>query len=315
MCAQPYSKPKPIGGRLIRDVVAFLKAQDLSLPIAGPVWLAVSGGPDSMALAHLLIRYGRRIVAKEQISLVHVDHGWREGKSSKDALFVKKYAGKMGVPIFIHKLTPPKKQSIYQGRSWEEVARQLRKELYAKVTENDGGVVFTGHQGDDLAETLLWRLFTGAASTHGGGIKFRAQNEVRPFLGIRKARLISFLAEEGIAYCEDETNFEGRFLRSRIRKEILPSLEGVFPRAIEHLIGLGLDAQRVAATRSTSMDASRMEAFQSLFAAAGIRGRRNHWEALDAGQPAMDLPGGWRLTRVIQRNLPEKWVLEKIKEH
>lgn len=264
-----------------------------------------------MALAHLLIEYGRRIVPKSQITLLHVDHGWRGAKSKADAAFVERFAKKAGVPLKIEVLkTPQDPRSSYLGRSWEEVAREARKEFFARVSRESGGVVLTAHQGDDLAETLLWRLFTGAAMTHGGGIRFRSGQEMRPFLLQRKTTLIKYLKEEKQRFRVDETNFENRFLRSRIRKQIIPAVERLFPRALNHLIELGLKAQDAEKSVASISARSSTQAFQDLFAAAGLRGRRNHWEALAAGQSKMDLPGGWTLIQ----DSKDRWVLERNRE-
>lgn len=207
-------------------------------------------------------------------------------------------------------------------------------------------MVLTGHHSDDLAETVLWRILTGQADTHGGGIAFQHGFEIRPLLTIRKKELIQYLKEEGQNWRVDETNFEGRFLRSRIRLEILPVLENVFPRAIEHLAQLGLDAQAKsphliltpqkmpALNLADSAEEEVIFAPELLLGAAGIRSRRAHWkmigskfEKLSDWYGALDLPGGWRLTREHKRKNRnssshrgrlegqetafERWVLEK----
>ncbi len=305
-----YPKPNAVGGRLIREVIGFLREQKIELPITSHILIAVSGGPDSIALAHLLLKYGRRIAPKGQLSLLHVDHGWRE-KSAADARFVAGFAKKWKVPIQIKKLKAPAVNEIYEGRSWEEVARDARKKLFPEAAEKKVAIVLTAHQADDLAETLLWRLFTGSAQTHGGGIAVRHGVELRPFLKQRKAMLLAYLKEEKQDFREDETNLDPRFLRARMRAELIPVIEKIFPRAVEHLIRLGLSAQKEALKGSDKVS-HEMTGPEILFKAAGIRGRRPHWEALQA-----DLPGGWRLTRqVVKENgssqqTSERWTLER----
>jgi tRNA(Ile)-lysidine synthetase-like protein len=296
----PYPRPGKVGGRLIRDVIGFLKNQKIELPITSHILIGVSGGPDSMALAHLLLKYGRRIAPKDQVTLLHVDHGWRD-KSQADARFVATFAKRWGIKLQVKKLKAPQLNETYKGRSWEEVARDARKEFFLQAAQKKNSIVLTAHQADDLAETLLWRLFTGSAQTHGGGIAVRHGVELRPFLTQRKAVLLEYLKEEEQDFREDETNLDARFLRARIRAELLPTIEKIFPRAVEHLVKLGLAAQMQSEQQSKEAQVEPPElGFELLFQAAGIRGRRPHWEALlrnqHKSQSEMDLPGGWKLT-------------------
>ncbi|MFL5812251.1 MAG: tRNA lysidine(34) synthetase TilS [Bdellovibrionia bacterium] len=324
-----YPRPGEVGGRLIRDVIGFLKRQNIELPITSHILIGLSGGPDSVALAHLLIKYGRRIAPKGGIRLLHVDHGWRE-KSVEDARFVKAFAKRWDVPLEIKKLKAPAINETYQGRSWEEVARDARKAFFKEAAEKHEAIVLTAHQADDLAETLLWRLFTGASQTHGGGIAVRHGVELRPFLTQRKSTLLKYLKEEKQKYRIDESNLDPRFLRARIRSELVPTVEKIFPKAMEHLVKLGLAAQASvqAPLRAPGQGSGVADEFgqsevgpEILFQAAGIRGRRPHLEAILNQQSEIDLPGGWKLTRHIEskmdrkRDAPqratERWTLER----
>src|SRR4051812_30738153 len=104
--AQTYPKPGPVGGRLIREVISFLKKQNFQLPITSHILIGVSGGSDSVGLAHLLSHFGRRIVSPSQITLLHVNHGWRGKESDLDEAFVKDLGNRWGVPVVTHKLKP-----------------------------------------------------------------------------------------------------------------------------------------------------------------------------------------------------------------
>jgi tRNA(Ile)-lysidine synthetase-like protein len=312
-----YPTPGDVGGRLIRDVIGFLRSQNVKLPITSHILIAVSGGPDSMALAHLLIKYGRRIAPKGVIRLLHVDHGWRE-KSAEDARFVKAFAKCWDVPLEIKKLKAPAVNETYQGRSWEEVARDARKTFFKEAAEKHEALVLTAHQADDLAETLLWRLFTGAAQTHGGGIAVQHGVELRPFLTQRKLTLLKYLKEEKQKYQIDESNLDPRFLRARIRSELVPTVEKIFPKAMDHLVKLGLAAQASSLGFGVADETSQNEVGpEILFQAAGLRGRRPHLEAILNNQREIDLPGGWKLTRHIESKNgtvergSERWTLER----
>lgn len=315
---QAYPKPGETGGRMIREVIRFVRAQGraqkFELPISSHILIAVSGGADSMALAHLLIRYGRRVVDWEKIRILHVNHGWRGEESDADERRVRAFAKSMGVPFSL-KRAKHLDEARTEGRSLEDLARDQRKSFFDAMSRKYRAPVLTAHHSDDLAETVLWRIMTGAAKTHGAGIAFRHGCEIRPFLTIRKDEIYSYLKEENISWGEDRTNFEGRFLRSRIRLELMPVLRSVFPQAAEHLIKLGLDAQ------SGGQDAANpAEVLLRVAETVGhVRTRRVHHDLLKswANKARMDesapvkeihLPGGWKLK--CERN-NTRWVLEK----
>lgn len=238
---ESYPKPGQTGGRLIRELIAFWRSSadfpDLSLG-SQILSIACSGGSDSVAAAHLLVRYGRRIASRANLRLLHIDHGWRGDESRADAAYVEKLAAEWGVAFEKHEL-PPLGTGAAKGESLEKLAREARNRIY----DQQPGFVLTAHTADDLAETLLWRLAAGEAETHGGGIARRHGRVLRPFLFVRKETFRQYLREESVAWREDRTNHEGRFLRSKMRSGLMPMLEEIFPRAIENLAALALDAQ------------------------------------------------------------------------
>lgn len=305
-----YPKPSAIGGKLIREVIAFLKQQKVTLPISSDILIATSGGTDSMALAHLVTHYGQKIRDKKNITLIHINHHWRGKESNEDACFVENYAKQWGISFIRKDLKL--KNFRNSSLSWEETARKARKKIFLDCRSNSKTIIFTAHHADDLAETLLWRLFTGANKTHGGGIVFQEGNIIRPFLRVRKKLLKKYLLSEGIAWREDRTNFEGRFLRSKIRLELLPVIEKLFPRATDHLIQAAFTAQKSeppALLTPGNPDPT------LLFSATGLKVRRIHWEFLKRGnfknnQGELHLPQGWRLqwkkSSKLQRFLLEK---------
>jgi tRNA(Ile)-lysidine synthase len=309
---QAYPKPGETGGRMIREVIRFLRTQKFELPISSHILIAVSGGADSMALADLMIRYGRRVVDREKIRILHVNHGWRGEESDADERRVRAFAKSMGVPFSFKRAKPlnearPDGSAPFnnsKGRSLEDLARDQRKSFFDAMSRKYRAPALTAHHGDDLAETVLWRIMTGAAKTHGAGITFQHGCELRPFLTIRKDEIYSYLKEENISWGEDRTNFEGRFLRSRIRLELMPVLRSVFPQAAEHLMKLGLDAQ------SEGQDpANPAEVLLRVAETVGhVRTRRVHRDLVKSWAKEIHLPGGWKLK--CERN-NTRWVLEK----
>jgi tRNA(Ile)-lysidine synthase len=159
-------------------------------------------------------------------------------------------------------------------------------------------IVLTAHQADDLAETVLWRILTGNARTHAGGILIQDKIELRPFLRIRKRVLQAYLREEGQTWREDATNHEGRFLRSRLRLELMPIIEHLFPRAVEHLVEIALHSQN----QNDHLD----EASGALLGAIGAAGlklrvKRSHLQLGKKDSGEITLPEGWRLAWTLKR--------------
>lgn len=308
-----YPKPGPKGGALIRQVIGFLKEQGLSLPLNSHILIGCSGGGDSVAMAHLLLKYGRRVCPPELIRLIHINHGWRGKASLADQSFVEALAKKHQAALEVFQAPLPRK---LEKKSWEDVARLQRKKIFEKNALKLGKntLILTAHTADDLAETVLWRMLTGAKDTHGAGILARHQSYVRPFLKIRKHVLQDFLKEEKLKWREDLSNRDPRFLRARIRSLIMPQIEEVFPRAVEHLVKQGLSAQK---PRKFQKAHSIENEWQALLGFEGVLPRRAHWEMLEKlrkspkSQWEIHLPGGWRLEH--QSKNPRKWILEKLK--
>jgi len=277
------------------------------------VHIAISGGADSMALAHLLVRYGRKIVSREQISLLHINHGWRGAHSDADEAFVRELGRKWKVPVQVEKVAGKPSQ---KGVSWEAFARTLRKQIFEDVIESDPKAwILTAHHADDLAETVLWRLCTGAGRNQGGGILRIEGQELRPLLGFRKKELVAYLMEEKVEWREDASNLDPRFQRAKMRSSLIPVLEAIFPRAVENLALAAIDAQ----APDSSGPGSRLPVGEIL-AASHSRPARAQIRALEAllggdeSAPSVDLPGGWRIERVSGKTTQRatNWILKKI---
>lgn len=209
-------RPGHIGGTLIRRVKKFFN----QYPSEDSYTLACSGGPDSIALTHLFVKYGYKICEKDRIRVLHVNHGLRDS-SNKDADFVREYCKRQGILCHVHTLDI----DIPKGASLEDVARKERHDIFQFYKR-----VVTAHTLDDVAETLLWRFFTGAPkSLTNCGILPQYKNQYRPFLTTKKEEILKFLDEENLDHCIDETNYEGKFLRSKIRVKLEPVLNEVFP--------------------------------------------------------------------------------------
>jgi len=204
------------------------------------VLAACSGGPDSMALLCLLEELRR--VTPMGISVAHFDHRLRPA-SGEDAAFVRVEAGRRGL-LFVGAARDVKAYAAKKKINLEEAARTLRYEFLRRAARKVGATkIATGHNMNDQAETLLMRLLRGTGPAGLAGIEAVLRGEpcpvVRPLLGLTRGDVEAYVAENGIPFREDESNLDRRFLRNRIRLELLPLLEREYePRVVEHLVRL-----------------------------------------------------------------------------
>ncbi len=214
--------------------LAARKAVGRLIPRNSDVLVAVSGGGDSIALLHLLVRIG----AGYPLNLVvgHLDHGLRRG-SAADLRFVRGMATDLGLPLVSEHR--PVEALGRKSESPEEAARRVRREFLLDAMDQAGAlVVATGHTVDDQAETVLMRLLRGAGPTGLCGIRESGPGPfVRPLLGLERRDLRAWLAARSIPFRQDPTNRNLRYDRNRLRLKVLPFLEEhVNPAAAAHLV-------------------------------------------------------------------------------
>ena len=221
-----YPKPSPMGGTLIRKVLAQFKNQGFPLPIQNPIFVAVSGGVDSMVLAHLLARYGRKVVTPSLMTLLHFDHQWRAASGTTEKKAVEKLAKSLNIQVRSVQLEKPKK-----GVNLEDDARTKRQEQFDLLAgdQKTHQFVLTAHHQDDVVETLVWRFFRGEFSEDHQGILFQDHQILRPFLKVSKQEIYAYATQEKVPYFEDPTNASGEGMRSFLRNELIPIVESRFP--------------------------------------------------------------------------------------
>ncbi len=204
------------------------------------VLVALSGGPDSVALLHVLLGLSPFFFA--EVGIAHLNHSLRQQDSDDDALFVKNMADELEVPCFIEKKdvkTYKKKQKL----SLEEAARRVRYDFLLDVSnKNRFNKIATAHHADDNAELVLMYMLRGAGLSGLSGIppvRKLSGNRVqivRPFINVSKHEIIDFLSEKRLKYKIDKSNKDIKYLRNRVRLQLLPFLKNVYnPRIVETL--------------------------------------------------------------------------------
>lgn len=209
---------------------------DRSILPSGRIGLAVSGGSDSVALAFLLTKGGKKRNAAGRFVVLHVDHGLRK-ESKEEYRFVRNLAKRLGVPFKgCHAKVDRRK-----GESLEMAARRVRLDFFARCVKSLGlDAIATGHHMDDVAETFLMRIRRASGREGLAGIKPRSRvgdiEFVRPLLGCRDAELKAYLEKYGEEWREDASNGDISIERNRVRHEVIPYLERALdPNLVRHI--------------------------------------------------------------------------------
>lgn len=234
--------------RLERRVLRFVAEQRL-LPAGETVVLAVSGGADSLALLHIVAGNRRRLAV--EVVVAYVDHGLRPaGEVAAERAFVEAQARALDLP-FMAVAVPP----LVAGwrRSPEEAARCGRYAALAALAGDVGaGRVATGHTASDQAETVLLRLVRGSGIRGLAAMRPEAAwpvpaeaapRLVRPLLTVSRAETAAYCRARALAPRADPENLNPRYLRNRIRAELLPLLHALNPQIERVLTALADEAE------------------------------------------------------------------------
>ncbi len=208
------------------------------------ILLGLSGGPDSIALFHLLFRLKKQL--KFSLFLCHLNHCLRK-EAGEEAHFVEELANSYSLPITIGK----KNISKLKGPSLEEKARVARYRFFAHTAKKyQVNKIAIAHNLDDQAETVLLRIIRGAGLLGLGGMKIKRAVKgnahlqiIRPLLEINRKKILEYLKKKKLVFATDKSNKSRIYLRNRVRLELLPLLAEYNPRIKESLAKLALACQ------------------------------------------------------------------------
>lgn len=216
----------------------------LSLP-PGRALVAVSGGPDSVALLHLLD--GVRDQLRLELAVAHFDHGIHPD-SAAVASGVRALAAR-------YPLEYEEGRGALGPAASETSARAARYAwLEATRARLGATLIFTAHHADDQVETILMRVLKGSGPAGLAGMAARQGALVRPLLPFRRAAILRYVRAEGLAAWGDPANEDPRHLRSWLRGDVLPLLRAHLPLVDEALLGLGRQAARGRAAWNSVLD-------------------------------------------------------------
>jgi len=217
----------------LTQVSEFIRSHRLIKP-GQRILIAVSGGKDSMALLHALI-YLRKAWSLS-LCVVHIHHGIRDEEADRDERFVMDSARAFNLPFYSIRVDVPC-VARETGCSLEETARNLRRAAIMGILHRIGfDLVALGHQADDQSETILLHLMRGSGIRGLGGMTPMRGCFIRPLLFVLRQEIDAFVADTGIPYREDSSNQDRRFLRNRLRLDILPSIRDAFGNTVTHRI-------------------------------------------------------------------------------
>lgn len=198
-----------------------------------PLLLAFSGGPDSLALLHLLMEYSRHLPCNSPLkfAIAHVDHGWRE-ESKAEVLEIASMAEKFNICLHLKTLNPKELSG-----NLEAACREERLKFFASLCQKHGfQAVLLAHHADDLAETVLKRTLEGAALPYLASL--RPETEMygmkiwRPLLAVHKNKILEWLQKRNLQGFTDQTNLDPKYLRAKMRMQMFPYLSNMFGKRI-----------------------------------------------------------------------------------
>lgn len=266
---------------LITLVRAALREHPL-IPRGSSVLVAVSGGPDSTALLHVLaLLRGRRGFG---LFSHGVDHGLR-AEATAELDLVEAFSRSLDVPFARTRVVVP------SGGNLQARARSARWEALRVAASKAGADrIATGHHADDRAETLLMRLLRGTG-LRGLAVLPPLDDvkgpRIRPLYRARRSDVDAHVARHGLPVASDPSNRDPRFLRVRVRHDVLPSLERLSPHLVQHLCRL---ADEAAETREAPGAQREREA-------EAQRGRERETESGEHANPCLTLKSGNKSTR------------------
>jgi tRNA(Ile)-lysidine synthase len=197
------------------------------------LFLACSGGLDSVVLAHLLS------AVKINYTILHCNFQLRGEESIRDEQFVQELATQLNVPFQVKQFDTQKEIEI-RKKGVQETARMLRYEWFNEVINADASAakkwLLTAHHTDDQVETMLIQLFRGTGIAGLQGMKVKSGNIVRPLLFAQRKQLTDYAADHQLSWVEDSSNASTNYTRNFLRHKVIPIIEEVIPELSSNML-------------------------------------------------------------------------------
>jgi tRNA(Ile)-lysidine synthase len=207
----------------------FRKAVTGMISLNSRVLVAVSGGPDSIVLLHLFKKLSLEN-PNIKLAIAHLNHLSRGEDSNKDSVFVVELGKKTKLDTFVEAIDVSLLRKN-TNTSFQESARLIRYDFLRRIfSQWKGDLIALGHNADDQAETVLINLLRGSGLLGLTGIRAQRDIFIRPLHGCFRSEIDDYIHAHDLKYCSDETNFENKYLRNKVRLELIPFLELYNPK-------------------------------------------------------------------------------------
>lgn len=210
---------------MLNNLITYITQKSLFTP-QDKILLAISGGVDSVVLAHLFTQIQPYC---QQIALAHCNFQLRGNDSDNDERFVTQLAQQWNIPCFVTRFDTYTLAKVEKG-SIQMIARDLRYRWFEEIRQREGyDYIATAHHQNDLVETVLLNLVrgTGIAGLHG--IREKQGNIIRPLLSFTREVIEVYAQEKQLKWREDTSNKENKYYRNRLRNEVIPILKKLNP--------------------------------------------------------------------------------------
>lgn len=211
---------------MLKDFKNYIERQELISP-ADRILLGVSGGIDSMAMLDLFLSCGY------DIAIAHCNFMLRGSESDAEQALVEDVALRNNIPLFVRSFDT-RQQATDSGESIQMAARRLRYEWFDELCrDNHFDKIAIAHHGNDSTETFFINLLRGTGLRGLTGISSINGRIIRPMLFAHRDRITSYVAERGVRFLNDSSNEQIKYLRNRLRHDILPRLADSAPSFME----------------------------------------------------------------------------------
>lgn len=201
------------------------------------VVIAVSGGADSLSLLHIL----HDIDLPLHLTAIYVDHGLRPHEIPHEQETIGENCRILKIPFYVRTIDV-REFVVREKRSLEEAARILRYQALEEFRQECGAqLIAVGHTADDQVEEFFIRLIRGSSIRGLSGMKVKRGNIIRPLLFEKKEQIVDFLSKKLVNWCKDSSNLDRRFLRNRIRLDLLPLLKENYNPALGKILQQQMD--------------------------------------------------------------------------
>ena len=288
---------------LEKDILTFIRSRELITARDGTIVVAVSGGPDSICLLHLLARLAGHLHITPVAT--YVNHGLRPNETDQEQQLVRDAAGKLHCSCELGTVDV-RGYAASHHLSIEHAARILRYNFLEAVAERHGAdKIALAHTADDQAEELLLRLIRGTGRTGLAGMEAKRQERyIRPLLSTPKSRLLDYLQQFHLDFAHDSSNRQRIYLRNKIRLDLVPYLAREFnPNILQNL----LQTANILHDEDTLLSEMTEQACRDIFIETESRpGSNAAPSVVTTLRLAIDLCRFLKRPRAIQRRVLEK---------